>query len=160
MAGSITTSTGVTMASTGNAALDKANLESFELNQKLLVQDAIKRNEDLSAQLDNVKNKTSGGQPFSMAPGKSSQIGGSIALDKLYGKSEPGGIHQILGTSAPSSGTDTNLFTVLGGEWGRLVIGLETSSRSSHQDRTRGLKTATRGDRFPRPHRRRALRER
>ena len=50
---------------------------------------------------------------FKVAPGDSITIGGSVALDKLYGRTEPGGIHQILGTSAPSSSANTNLFTVL-----------------------------------------------
>ncbi len=79
--------------------------------------------EDLAGQLEALKGRTGGGSGgFTMATGKSTQIGGTVALDKLYGKSEPGGIHQILGTAAPNSGTDTNLFTVLGKHTCRVSV--------------------------------------
>lgn len=66
--------------------------------------------------------KGGGDRGFVAAPGKSVQIGGSVALDKLYGKSEPGGIHQILGTANPVGGVDTNLFTVLAKHTARVSV--------------------------------------
>ncbi len=77
--------------------------------------------ENMHRQLENVSRsepefaaKSDGARtPFKMADSKAIEIGGTVALDKLYGKSEPGGIHQILGVSAPGGGANTNLFTVL-----------------------------------------------
>ena len=51
------------------------------------------------------------------------KIGGTVALDRLYGKSEPGGIHQILGVVSPGGGaTKVNLFTVLGKHTARMSV--------------------------------------
>ncbi len=60
--------------------------------------------------------------PFKMAESKAIEIGGTVALDKLYGKSEPGGIHKILGVNSPSGGADTNLFTVLAAHTCRVSV--------------------------------------
>ena len=60
--------------------------------------------------------------PFRVAETKTMQIGGTVALDKLYGKTEPGGIHQILGVSSPTGSADTNLFTVLAAHTCRVSV--------------------------------------
>ena len=70
-------------------------------------------NKDLGGELANTKSGPGSSSPFNMRPTKTQTIGGTVALDKIYGNSSPGGIHKILGMSNPSGGTNTNLFTVL-----------------------------------------------
>ena len=70
-------------------------------------------NESLADKLANLKGESGTASPFTMASGKTQSIGGSVSLDRLYGTTEPGGIHGLLGVSSPSGGTNTNLFTVL-----------------------------------------------
>ena len=71
------------------------------------------RNESLPDRLANLKGTPGRSAPFKLEETKTQSIGGTVTLDKVYGVSEPGGIHQILGVSSPNGGTDTNLFTVL-----------------------------------------------
>ena len=79
-------------------------------------------NETVPGQLANVSRGAGSSSPFNSAPTKTQHIGGTVTLDKLYGKSEPGGIHAILGVSAPPGGTDTNLFTVLQKHTARVSV--------------------------------------
>ena len=113
---------GTSIISTGNKELDKARLEAFELNEKLKIRNHVEKNQGLADLLAGGGSADQGRPGFNVSAGKSVQIGGSVALDKLYGKSEPGGIHQILGTSNPTGGVDTNLFTVLGKHTARVSV--------------------------------------
>lgn len=78
--------------------------------------------ENMPGKLANVRSVGSSSFESTGAASGATKIGGTVALDKLYGKSEPGGIHQILGLVAPVSGTDTNLFTVLGKHTARVSV--------------------------------------
>jgi hypothetical protein len=69
--------------------------------------------EEFPARLTNVREGGGGSTPFKIAQTKTMGIGGTVTLDKVYGVSEPGGIHKILGTAFPTGSTNTNLFTVL-----------------------------------------------
>ena len=95
----------------------------IEAREELKLENIHRQLESASSGEPEFAAKTAGARaPFKMAESKAIEIGGTVALDKLYGKTEPGGIHQILGTSAPSSGSDTNLFTVLAAHTCRVSV--------------------------------------
>ncbi len=85
----------------------------IRLQRQITEEESRIKNDDLALQLSNLKSGNTSAVPFAMSPTKTQNMGGTLALDKLYGRSEPGGIHQILGVSAPMGGANTNLFTVL-----------------------------------------------
>lgn len=93
-----------------------------QLEQEIAEEGQRIKNEDLPNKLTNLKSGNTAAAPFQSIQTKTQNIGGTVALDKLYGVSEPGGIHQILGVSAPTSSTDTNLFTVLGKHTARVSV--------------------------------------
>ena len=91
---------------------------SSEQKKKILLQREITEenqrieNEGLADKLKNLKDGTSA--PFKMNQTKAQTIGGTVALERVYGVSEPGGIQKILGVANPVSNSQANLFTVLG----------------------------------------------
>ena len=114
------------VGSFGAGGFNKNLPESFkrklQLEKEVAEQNQRIQNESLPDQLVNLKSGGSSAQPFKTAQTKAMNIGGTVSLDKLYGKSEPGGIHRILGVSAPVSGTDTNLFTVLAVHTAQITV--------------------------------------
>jgi len=109
-----------------------------DLDHKISAANRELKLDKLRGQLENIKNRSafigqdlqdsrtaggdSSGDGFTMPQTNAMKIGGTVALDRLYGKSEPGGIHQILGTSNPGAGVNTNLFTVLGKHTARMSV--------------------------------------
>ncbi len=91
---------------------------SSEQKKKILLQREITEenqrieNEGLADKLKNLKDGTSA--PFKMNQTKAQTIGGTVALERVYGVAEPGGIQKILGVANPVSNSQANLFTVLG----------------------------------------------
>ena len=106
---------GVTFAAKAGAseAEKQATIDAFNLKSELRTAEEEAKVASMTDQLANLKAGGAAAQPFQSAQTKSQTIGGTVSLDKIYGVSEPGGIHQILGVSSPSGSTNTNLFTVL-----------------------------------------------
>ena len=116
----------------GSQAESEQGQQRFHLKKAIQAEEERIKQETMAQELDALKGQSGGGKGtggFAMAPGKGTAIGGSVALDQLYGKSEPGGIHRILGTSAPIGGTDTNLFTVLTNHTCRMSVLWVTNRR-------------------------------
>lgn len=102
--------------------LPESHKRRMQLEQEVIEEKQRIQDEGLAHKLANLKEDVGSSSPFKTAPTKTQTIGGTVALDKLYGKSEPGGIHQILGVAAPVSGTDTNLFTVLAKHTSQITV--------------------------------------
>ncbi len=92
---------------------------SKEAKNKILLEREIAKenqrieNEGLTNKLANLKSGSGSSAPFTSKQTKTQNIGGTVTLDKVFGVSEPGGIHLILGMVDPAGGSNTNLFTVL-----------------------------------------------
>lgn len=110
----------------GNSGFEKNLPEGFkkklQLEKEAAEENQRIQNEGLTDQLANLKSGGASTQPFKIAQTKTQNIGGTISLDKIYGKSEPGGIHLILGMTAPVGGTNTNLFTVLSKHTAQITV--------------------------------------
>ncbi len=100
-------------------------------------------------QLANLREGVGSSKPFVSQQTKTQNIGGTVTLDKVYGVSEPGGIHLILGTSNPSGGTNTNLFTVLAAHTCNLSLLWACNRRSIPAKIRVGLDTAGNGTNSP-----------
>ena len=95
--------------------------KKLQLEKEVEEENRRRQNEGLTDQLANLKSGGAAARPFETAQ-TTTQISGAVTLDKLYGKSEPGGIHRILGVSAPIGGVDTNLFTVLAEHTSQITV--------------------------------------
>ncbi len=96
--------------------------KKLQLEKEIAAENQRIQNEGLADKLANLKSGGTSAQPFKSIQTKTQSIGGTVSLDKLYGKSEPGGIHRILGVSAPVSNANTNLFTVLAKHTAQITV--------------------------------------
>ena len=130
--------------------------KKLQLEKEIAVENQRIQNEGLADTLANLKSGGVSAQPFKSIQTKTQNIGGTVSLDKLYGKSEPGGIHQILGVSAPLGGEDTNLFTVLAKHTSQIAVLWVANRRLIHARIRIGFDVAGGGTNIV-PVRRRAL---
>ena len=105
-----------------DANLPEGFKKKLQLEKEIAAENQRIQNEGLADKLANLKSGGTSAQPFKSIQTKTQNIGGTVSLDKLYGKSEPGGIHQILGVSAPVSNANTNLFTVLSKHTAQITV--------------------------------------